>query len=93
VKRFRTERRLWLVVSLAAYIGLGFVDFEDDDRTVEHTLWGAVRMLVTQKVDPEYVLPAIFGYGTMFLVPAVILGWLIQALTVMLRSTPTTRNG
>jgi hypothetical protein len=91
MKRFQTDRRLWLIASVVAFVALGFVNFEDTTWNADHTLWGAIWVMPTHPSLPdEHTM--LLGYAVMLVIPAAMVGWLIQAVAVMTRSKPAARN-
>ena len=91
-KRFTTNRRLWLAVSLVLFVPPWFF-FECE--TPGERLHPAVLWLVF--FDPPLNLSAAIGgivaFTLLFGIPAVAIGWVIQSLIIVLRNTVRPNTG
>jgi hypothetical protein len=80
--RFTTDRRLWFWISLVLFAAPWFVcTFGKDD---DHPIM-LLRMIVTQPSHFVEVLPFILAFTLLFGIPAVILGWVVHCILVIVR--------
>jgi hypothetical protein len=80
-KRYQTSKRTWIAVSLVLFFAAWFLHVGKGDG---QPLWSFWQEFVA---DPSALLPALIIFTVAFLVPAVILGWVIQCFIVMASSS------
>jgi hypothetical protein len=87
--QFRTNRRLWAVAAVCWFVALGFFELTGGYSKADTSLWGDnLRVLLTR----DYLCPSfdlLFALGmqvVMCAVPALVLGWVTQAVVVIIRS-------
>jgi hypothetical protein len=81
---FRTNNRLWLLASICLFVALGFVDPMAGAVHYDTSLWGIVGGLLRHPTDITLdILVALLIVALLRLVPAVIFGWVMQALIVI----------
>jgi hypothetical protein len=81
-KKYRTDCVLWSVFALGLFIALGFVNLipggKDDCRW-----WSYVKAVCEGRRNGSTMVGIIVGQGLLLAVPAVVLGWLGQAIAVV----------
>ena len=84
-KQFRTNRRVWLLLSSAIFVALGFVDPWKGAGKGDNDWWShASHFPSYNKSQWIEMLPPFVVYGLMLVVAAVILGWVFQAIFLVL---------
>jgi hypothetical protein len=78
LKRFKTNRRLWLAVSLALFLPPWFVGYIGKSADEMH----AAGLFVVAIHNPEVIF-LILGLALMFAIPALAIGWVIHCLIVL----------
>jgi hypothetical protein len=85
-----TSRRLWAAFSVAAFVLLGFVDIWGTTKT-HGAYWPYLAHDLTRW--EWWRVPLVFGYLTMLIaVPAIVIGWVLQAVVVTARSEMVHRS-
>ena len=94
---FRTDYRLWAVIAFCLFVAFGLVDplagaWWKGDISLWHQVGKMVRGEYASGVSGA--LPSILFYAVLLSVPAILLGWPVEAVVVILRasrqrSTPT----
>ena len=85
-RKMHTDRRLWLLFGVVAFVLLGFV--HPQNEAVEYKVgpsnfWGVLfDPHIWRSRETLVVLPA---YTTLLAVPAAVLGWVAQAIVVAIR--------
>jgi hypothetical protein len=84
-----TCRRLWAAFSVAAFVLLGFVDIWGTTKT-HGAYWS---YLANDLADWQWwEVPFVFIQFTLLIaIPAIVIGWVIQALVMTIRSEATSR--
>ena|SRR6266568_3846069 len=80
--RWKTDRWLWAIAAAGLFIALGFVDPLAGKTKGEHDLWSYFALLDGEH-DTAGVLVVIMVRSLFQAVPALLLGWLIQAVAVV----------
>jgi MFS superfamily sulfate permease-like transporter len=88
--RLRTDHRLWAIVALGLFVALGFVDpLAGATWKGEHSFWYLVGTVVlgewTSGLSGALLL--LLFYAGLLCVPSVLLGWVVQAVVVLIRAT------
>jgi hypothetical protein len=85
----RTDRRLWLLVSVCLFIALGFVNpLAGATTKSDHSLWAKIGDMANGNlVVIRDMLPGVVCYTFINAIAAALLGWVVQALVVVLRSS------
>lgn len=84
-KQLRTSRRLWLFLTAAVFVALGFVDPWKGAAKGDHYWWNHASQFPSYNGSQwNEMLPPFLIYGLMLLVAAVILGWVFQAIFLVL---------
>jgi len=84
-KQFRTNTRLWLLVSLILFVPPWFImDIETGGDDIKHPiqLW---FNLLNSHLNTAAVISRIFPFMLLFGIPALAIGWVIQCLITMIR--------
>jgi uncharacterized membrane protein len=82
---FRTNRKVWMFFTCGVFVGLGFVDLlAGATFKGSASLWNNVGDL--GRGDSAVALLVVAIRATLLAVPAILLGWLLQALAVVARS-------
>lgn len=86
-----TDRRLWFAFAVIAFILLGFVHLHTEN--VEHKIgptsfWKIVVLTPTCSTFEEFgfALSLMAVYGSLTAIPAMVFGWVAQAIVVTVRS-------
>lgn len=77
---YKTDKRLWLIASLGIFIPLWF---GEDVNGIPH--WGLFPLLFAFPDHAGETLGFLTAFSVLFGVPAVLLGWIIQCVIVMLK--------
>src|SRR5262245_21311298 len=92
VHRWHTSYSLWLFATVAIFIGLAFVDPVAGAAKGENSLVAYVRMLADgHYYNTEALLIGIGLRSAFQAIPAVLIGWLLQAIVVV--TTSAVRRG
>ncbi len=86
--RFHTDKRLWLIAASVLFVALGFVDPVAGVAKGDNSLWAHVARFVTGDYfcsTPEIVIPILLR-SALQAIPAAVLGWVAQAVVVIVRS-------
>jgi hypothetical protein len=86
-RRYHTDFRLWALASAGLFVAFGFVDPLGGVSKGSNSLWGAVRDLFRWGYagSPGDVLAGLVGLAMLPAMPAVALGWVVQAFVVIAR--------
>jgi hypothetical protein len=88
--RLRTDHRLWAVAALDLFVALGFVDpLTGATWKGEHSFWYLVGTVVRGEWASGLsgALLSLLFYAGLLCVPSVLLGWVVQAVVVLVRTT------
>jgi hypothetical protein len=88
--RLRTDHRLWAVVALGLFVALGLVDpLAGTTWKGEHSFWFLVGTVVRGEWASGLsgALLLLLFYAGLLCVPSVFLGWVVQAVIVLIRAT------
>src|SRR5438552_3401381 len=92
--RRRTSYRLWAALSIIFFIGFGFVPLPGATKA-DSRYWSLLERMLTGNYTvavKEYFLIMAFYTSALFL-PAALLGWVFQAIIVLLSArVPATRK-
>jgi hypothetical protein len=95
-RRMRTDRSLWLILSVLAFIAFGFVSFHSEGVEAKigpSSFWGNIASTsfwgkITQPPFWDGQLPLILAfYAIIVAIPALVFGWVAQAVVVAIRTT------
>jgi hypothetical protein len=81
-KPLRTSYPLWALAAIILFIALGFVDPVAGAAKGDNSLWSYVGHLCDGGYNTEALLTAAAYRAVLQTVPAVLLGWVLQALLV-----------
>jgi hypothetical protein len=87
--RFRTDNRLWALIAACAFVALGFVDPVAGAAKGDNSLWSWVGILVRGEYTcstGELLAPIVLR-AMIQAVPAALVGWVAQALIVVVWSS------
>lgn len=87
-RKLTTDRRLWFRLSLVVFVLLGFVSSHSsgvENKVGPTYLWGMAATMHRSWAWWEWV-PIIAGLAAMVACVAVILGWVAQAVVVLMRT-------
>jgi hypothetical protein len=88
VEPLRTNKPLWALAGVAVFIALGFIDplagatWEGDSGD----MWYVVGQMLASRARPEAILEAIVFITLLLSITALLVGWVIQALLVVVWS-------
>ena len=88
---FRTDRRLWRVCAVVAFVLLGCVQIEPEGKITPTHFWGWVGRAIWIAAHPEgwlilpYIALYLAGYALFLAIPAAAFGWVVQAVIVAVR--------
>ncbi len=93
MKQFRTNERLWLIFSVCLFVAFGFVDITGGMSKGPVGLWYTIsdfhtHMSWKDHSRAEIILP-IFALAVMCAIPAILFGWVLQALVGVVRDRRT----
>ena len=91
----RTDYRLWTVAALGLFMALGFVDpLAGSTWKGESSFWHLVGTVVRGEWASGIngALPLLIFYVGLLCVPSVLLGWVVQAVVVLIRATARVRG-
>jgi hypothetical protein len=89
LRPFRTDYRIWAFIAGCLFVVLGFVDPEAGATWTGHSFWTLLGVLLRGEYicSTADLVVSIVGRAVLLLaVPAVTLGWVLQAFVVMLWS-------
>ena len=101
VRRFRTDKRLWLYLALGLFVAIWFCPWAWVSPKVDSAppaiLWAllfvglfpAEDQLI--RVGPVFVV--LCFYGVLFGIAALVVGWVLQCFVVIVRQTWRDRHG
>jgi hypothetical protein len=82
MRRYRTDYRLWAVVSVPFFVALGF--FNPTGEAGDTSLWSHLRRLATgDHRNTGGLVVGIVVQSLILAVPASVAGWLIHAVAVL----------
>lgn len=88
----RTDRRLWLVCNVLVFVLLGFVHFYPEGvKTGPSSMWSWIGRAIQTAAEPDgwaflpVFVPILAMYAIVLVVPAVMFGWVAQAVIVVVR--------
>ena len=84
-RRWQTDGKLWALAAWAAFVPLVFWDVRGDDGKGAWSLWEYVRLLWEGGYGNGELFTALLMQSVILAVPAVIIGWVVQALIVIIR--------
>lgn len=87
-RKLKTDRQLWLGMSLIAFVLIGFVSIHTggvEDKVGPTYFWGMAATMHRSWAWWEWV-PIIAGMAAMIALVAVIFGWVAQAVVVSMRT-------
>jgi hypothetical protein len=85
LKQFRTNTRLWLLVSLALFLPPWFImDIKTGNDDIKHPiqLW---LYLFKSNVNADHVVSRLIAFTLLFSISAFAIGWVIQCLVTMIQ--------
>ena len=85
--KLHTNNRLWAITSVCVFVALGFVNPVAGVAKGDLSLWAYVSDVVTGNfADVTSGVQAIVFLSLLLAVPAVLVGWVLQALIVLVAS-------
>jgi hypothetical protein len=87
---WRTDYRLWALIAVPVFVGLGFVDhLAGATWKGDYSLWSIVSRLLRGDYfcSTSEMLAAILAFALARAVPAALVGWVAQALVVVVWSS------
>lgn len=85
LKRFKTNKPIWLLISAALFIPPWFIGTIDKHEAMHAAhLW---LMLFGETVNFGEVVVGIFSCTLLFGIPALVVGWVLQCLIIMVRDS------
>jgi len=83
-KRFTTDRRLWLWISLTLFVISWFLPF---DNVKGGWVFRPGFVVFSLFLDRDFLAGLFFAslFSLLFCIPAVVGGWIIQCIVVMIR--------
>jgi hypothetical protein len=93
--RFRTDHRLWATAAACVFLALGFVDPVAGVAKGDNSLWAYVARLVTGNYSCSTldIVVLILIRSALQVIPAALLGWVVQAVVVVRFSGRTKEIG
>jgi hypothetical protein len=87
MEQHQTNYRLWTLASACLFVAFGFVNPVAGVAKADTSLWATVSYVVTGKfMDVTGGVTAIVFMSLLLLMPALLLGWVVQAVIVLLSS-------
>ena len=81
--KFKTDQRIWLALSLLLFVVPWFIPLSAEGKGMAP--WVCWVILFTHPSHIGEALAAIGGFTLLFGIPAIVSGWVLQCITVMLR--------